>query len=585
VSNGREPGGAFGRLLRNVRSAFVRNRTIDPAQTSERAPATDASATTAAAGTSATAAAAATVDSAPAPSASELINEGLRQRQRVGTEGARPYFERAAQLEPNSHVPWFMLGNVASELGDLDVAVAHYEHARDLQPSDHVIHYNLGLNQLSRGYIDAAIEELRAACGLNPAYLQAQSSHIVALHSSDRVSPEEIAAVIREWGARFSLEHPASAPSAKRPGTGNPERLRVGFVSGDFRTHSVAHFFEPILSARDRGAFTYVLYNNFHRQDAVTQRLRAYADDWRDIWRMTDDALIELIRADRIDILVDLSGHTASNRLAVFARRAAPVQVTYLGCPASTGLATMDYRITDAVTDPPVPADAWHSERLLRMPDTQWCFRPFGTSAVPDPLPARETGFVTFGSFNNLTKASDILLGCWVRILVKLPTSRLRLTRVRSAQRAAEIVALFGQSGVAPERIECVPYANDPPYGQQFAGVDIALDNYPYNGVTTTCESLYVGVPVISLHGRNGVSRSGLSLLGTLELSELAASTPEQYVEIAVALGSDLSRLEQLRASLRARFEQSSLRDEKRFAANFEELLRVAWQQHLEHSK
>jgi predicted O-linked N-acetylglucosamine transferase (SPINDLY family) len=245
----------------------------------------------------------------------------------------------------------------------------------------------------------------------------------------------------------------------------------------------------------------------------------------------------------------------------------------------------MDYRITDAVTDPPVPADAWHCERLLRLPDSQWCFRPFGTPAVPGPLPAREAGFVTFGSFNNLTKASDTLLGCWVQILVNLPTSRLRLTRIRSAQRAAEILALFAQSGVAPERIECVPYANDPPYGLQFAGVDIALDNYPYNGVTTTCESLYVGVPVISLHGRSGVSRSGLSLLGSLGLGELVASTPEQYVGIAVSLGGDLARLEQLRASLRARFDQSSLRDEKRFAAKFEELLRVAWQEHLGHSE
>jgi protein O-GlcNAc transferase len=572
VSNGRKSEGTFGRLLRNVRSVFAGSAAHDHAPAVEKAAATDAVAA---------AATAATADPAPPPSASELINEGLRQRQQVGTEAARPYFERAAQLEPNSHVPWFMLGNVASELGDLDAAVAHYEHARDLNPSDHVIRYNLGLNQLSRGYIDAAIEELRAACGLNPSYLQAQSSHIMALHSSDRTSPEEIAAAIREWGARFSLEHPASAPSTVRPGTKHPERLRVGFISGDFRTHSVAHFFEPILSARGRGAFAYVLYNNSHVQDAVSQRLRTYADDWRDIWQLTDDALIELIRADRIDILVDLSGHTASNRLAIFARRAAPVQISYLGYPASTGLAAMDYRITDAVTDPPAPADAWHCERLLRLPDTQWCFRPFGTPGVPGPLPAREAGFVTFGSFNNLTKASDTLLRCWAQILIKLPTSCLRLTRVRSAQRAAEIIALFGQSGVAPERIEFVPWANDPPYGQQFAGVDIALDNYPYNGVTTTCESLYVGVPVISLYGRNGVSRSGLSLLGTLGLGELAASTAEQYVEIAVALGSDLSRLEQLRASLRARFEQSSLRDEKRFAANFEGLLRVAWQQHL----
>jgi protein O-GlcNAc transferase len=324
------------------------------------------------------------------------------------------------------------------------------------------------------------------------------------------------------------------------------------------------------------------LYNNFHLQDAVTRRLRASADEWRDVWQMTDDALSEMIRMDRIDILVDLSGHTASNRLAVFARRAAPVQISYLGYPASTGLATMDYRITDAVTDPPVPADAWHCERLLRLPDSQWCFRPFGTQDVAGPLPAREAGFVTFGSFNNLTKASDTLLRCWVQILVKLPTAHLRLTRVRSAQRAAEIIALFARSGVTAERLERVPYANDPPYGAQFAGVDIALDNYPYNGVTTTCESLYVGVPVISLYGRNGVSRSGLSLLGTLGLAELSASTAEQYVDIAVALASDLPRLEQLRASLRARFERSSLRDEKRFTANFEALLRTAWQQHLE---
>jgi protein O-GlcNAc transferase len=571
----------FGRLLRNVRSVFVASTTTDHAPAAQRIAATEAAGT---AGADAKAAAANAAHPVPAMSASELIKEGLRLRQRAGVEAARPYFEKAAQLEPNSHVPWFMLGNVASELGDLDLAVAHYMHARDLHPSDHLIRYNLGLNQYLRGYIDAALEELRAACGLNPSYLQAQSTHIMALHNSDRISPEAIAAVIREWGVRFSLEHPSSSLPTLRPSAGHSERLHVGFISGDFRTHSVAHFFEPILSNRDRGAFKYVLYSNSHLQDAVTERLRASADEWRDVWRLTDNALIERIRADQIDILVDLSGHTASNRLAVFARRAAPVQVSYLGYPASTGLTTMDYRITDAVTDPSVPADGWHCERLLRLPDTQWCFRPFGEPAAPGPLPARAAGFVTFGSFNNLTKASDTLLDCWVRILIKLPTSRLRLTRVRSAQRAADIIALFAQAGVAPERIDCLPYANDPPYGSQFAGVDIALDNYPYNGVTTTCESLYVGLPVISLYGRNGVSRSGLSLLGTLGLSELAVSTPEQYVDIAVELGSDLSRLDQLRASLRARFEQSSLRDEGRFAANFEKLLHTAWQQHFEDS-
>jgi predicted O-linked N-acetylglucosamine transferase (SPINDLY family) len=472
-----------------------------------------------------------------------------------------------------------MLGNVASEIGDLDAAVGHYRRARDLSPRDHVIHYNLGLNQHWRGYIDAAIEHFRAACSLSPSYLQAQSSLLMALQSSDKVGAEEIAVATREWGARFSLEHPASGRAAATANNELSKRLRVGFVSGDFRTHSVAHFFEPILSARSRDAFTYALYSNFHAQDAVTQRLRSEADVWHDVWRMTDDELIDQIRTDQIDILIDLAGHTASNRLAVFARRAAPVQITYLGYPASTGLATMDYRITDAATDPAVPADEWHCERLLRLPGSQWCFRPFGTPGVPGPLPARKAGFVTFGSFNNLTKASDAVLRCWVQILVKLPASRLRLTRVRSARRAAEIVALFAQAGVAPERIECVPFANDPPYGEQFAGVDIALDNYPYNGVTTTCEALYFGVPVVSLHGRNGVSRSGLSLLTALGLGELTASTAEEYVEVAAVLGSDLPRLERLRATLRSRFEQSSLRAEARFATDFEQLLRTAWLQ------
>jgi protein O-GlcNAc transferase len=578
----------FARLLRNLRSVFIGSALTDRLPAVERVAETGA-----AAGATSTVpvgmAPTSTVkprqpDFSSAPSARELINEGLRQRQLIDSAAARPYFERAAQLDPNSHVPWFMLGNVASELGDLDAAVEHYTHARDLQPTDHVIRYNLGLNQLWRGYIYAAIDELREACGLNPAHLQAQSSYIIALHNSDRVGPDEIDVAIRQWGARFSLEHPAlTLPDVGR-GLRQPERLRVGFISGDYRTHSVAHFFEPILSARNRNSFIYILYSNSHLKDLVTERLRASADEWHDVWSLNDDSLIKLIRSDRIDVLVDLSGHTTFNRLAVFARRAAPVQVSYLGYPASTGLATMDYRITDAATDPPVPADGWHCERLLRLPDTQWCFRPFGTPDGPGPLPARNAGFVTFGSFNNLTKASDTLLDCWIQILVKLPWAHLRLTRIRSGQRASEIIGLLSKHGVSPERIECVSWADDPPYGQQFAGVDIALDNYPYNGVTTTCESLYVGVPVISLHGRNCVSRSGLSLLGSLGLGELVASTPEQYVEIAVALGNDLSRLEQLRASLRARFEQSSLRDEKRFAANFEKLLRTAWEQRVEGS-
>ncbi len=514
------------------------------------------------------------------PSANELINEGLRLREQYGAAAAIPLFERAAQLEPGSHLPLLMLGNAASDLWDLDRAVGCYEAARDLQPRNDLIRYNLGLNQLWRGYVSSAIEELAGACYLNATHLSAHDSFIMALHNSDQVSAEDIIDAIRQWAASFSARHPAAARTP--PADLNPSRkLRVGFISGDFRMHSVAHFFEPIASARSREAFEYSFYSNFSDRDAVTARLRACADHWRDVWELSDDALLELIHSDRIDILVDLSGHTAHNRLAVFARRAAPVQVTYLGFPNSTGLPTMDFRITDAATDPEPLADTWHTETVLRLPDSQWCFRPFGALTAPGPLPARERGYVTFGSFNNLAKAGDTILRCWAQLLTRMPDSRLRITRVLSSQRAAEIVATLQRAGVAAERIECTPWRREIPYGLQFAGVDIALDPYPYNGVTTTCESLYFGLPVISLYGRNCVSRSGLSILNTVGLGELVASTPEQYVDIAVALAGDLQRLEKLRLGLRSRIEQSPLRDEKRFAANFERLLKSAWQQYL----
>lgn len=514
-----------------------------------------------------------------APTASELISEGLRRRQEQGVASALPFFEAAAQLDPTSHVPLFMLGNAASELGDLDAAVLHYQRARDIQPTDHLIRYNLGLNHLWRGYVDNAIEELCVACELNPTYLPAQSTRLLALHNSDRVSPEEIAAATRAWGARFALQHPNQARSRSPSSPGMPKIPCVGFISGDFRAHSVAHFFEPIASARDPESFKYIFYSSSRHEDRVTQRIRACADEYRDVSGLNDDSLIELIRADRVDILVDLAGHTEFNRLSLFARSAAPVQVSYLGYPDSTGLATMNFRITDAVTDPSPDADSWHSERLLRMPDSQWCFRPFGPRNDPGPLPAREAGFITFGSFNNIAKVGDSALHCWAQILLHLPTARLRLTRVRSPQRAAHIVALLGRMGVSANRINCVPYSVDIPYGLQFAGVDIALDSYPYNGVTTTCESLYFGLPVISQHGRHGVSRSGLSILGAVGLDELVAPTSEEYTEIAVELARDVPRLESLRSSLRFRFEQSPLRNESRFAANFEELLRTAWRQ------
>ena len=562
MSKGRKSVSVFGRVSGAIRSALKTDESDQATLPTESSAKTSLSETS--------------------PSATELVSEGLQQRQRNGARAALPLFERAAQIEPHSHLPLLMLGNANSELGHFDQAAAYYERARDLEPKNDVVRYNLGLCHLSRGYIDSAIAELAGACYLNPTYEAAHSAFIMALHYSDHATPEEIVATVREWGTRLAAQHASKAGAwTSRKDISLSRKLRVGFVSADFRTHSVAHFLEPIASARCRGTFEYVFYSNSDRRDEVTERFCAYADVWRDVVQLSDNALIELICADGIDILVDLSGHTTSNRLAVFAARAAPVQVAYLGFPDSTGLPTMDFRISDAITDPPIPADSWHTETLLRLPDSQWCFRPFGAPVPPGPLPALDSGFVTFGSFNNLTKISDTILRCWTQILLKLPTARLRLTRVQSRTRASEIVEALEESGIGSDRIDSVPYRGEVPHGAQFVGVDIALDPYPYNGVTTSCECLFVGVPVISLYGRNSVSRSGLSILSTLGLRDLAASTEEQYVDIAVALASDLVRLEELRRGLRGRIERSSLRNEELFAKQFDELLQLAWSQYL----
>jgi protein O-GlcNAc transferase len=567
MRDGRKPGGLFARFAEGFRSAIAGAPVPHPSAKS-----------TAGSASTVEGRPAAPVKASPPASATELVNEGLRQRQLLGTAAAVPFFERAALAEPDSHLPLFMLGNAATELGDLDAAVVYYARARDLAPNDHVIHYNLGLCHFWRGFMDPAIEELDAACRLNPSYLPARNGYLLALHNSDRFEPEAISDAIRQMGTQFPGQATTTA-SAAEPSSGPDGKLRVGFVSGDFRTHSVAHFFEPILSARDRGAFEYICYSTCGQRDAVTERLREGADAWRDVWQLSDDALIEQIRADRIDILVDLSGYTEFNRLPIFARRAAPVQITYLGFPNSTGVPAMDYRITDSLTDPSPLADELHSEKLLRLPDSQWCFRPFGVPLEIDPLPARDNGFVTFGSFNSLAKAGDTLLHCWTRILADVPDSRLRITRVRSPQRAAAIIALLAHSGIAAERIECTAYRSTSQYGAEFAGVDIALDHFPYNGVTTTCESLHAGVPVVTMYGAHGVSRSGLSILASIGLKELAAGSPDDYVKTAVTLAGDLERLERIRSGLRARFDQSPLRNEKRFATGFEAQLRSAWRQ------
>jgi protein O-GlcNAc transferase len=341
--------------------------------------------------------------------------------------------------------------------------------------------------------------------------------------------------------------------------------LRIGYLSPDFCHHAVAYFFEPVLAAHDRARVEIFCYANVLTPDVVTQRLRALAEHWRDIAPLSDEQATQVIRADRLDLLVDMAGHTARHRLLVFARRAAPHQLTWLGYPNTTGLTTMDYRLTDSISDPLGTTDSLHTERLVRMPG------PFSVYQPPDDAPP--VGFlpalalnapITFGCFNNFAKITPEIIALWCRLLLVVPSARLMLKSrgLGDVDTARRIHELFAAGGVSPERVvldgrELSVSAHLALYHQ----VDVALDAFPYNGATTTCEALWMGVPVVTLAGATHVSRVGASLLTHLGAQDWIATTSDDYLAIARRLVADLLALSRIRAGLRERMRVSALCD------------------------
>ncbi len=469
------------------------------------------------------------------------------------------------------------LGNVLQKLGPISEAVSAYRRAISLRPDYPEAYGNLAAALGELGQMDEAFACYSKVIELRPEWPAAESALLFALHYRHGNDPRMMYDRHAAWARRHA--EPLYGEAGGYENVADPaRRLRVGYVSQHFRAHPVSRFFEPILRSHDREQVEVFCFADVSDPDAVTDRLKVRADVWREVAGLTDGQLADLVRADRIDVLVDLAGHMAAHRLTVFARKPAPVQVSYIGYPDTTGLATMDYRVTDSLHDPPGLTESYHTEELLRLDPCCWCYAPDDEGPPVAPLPALSAGFVTFASLNRLVKGSPETISLWGEILSKVLQSRLVLLVGPQGEKDPTVYRLMERHGVPPERLRLVGRLPRRQYLDFYHTADIALDTFPYNGHTTTLDALWMGVPTVSLAGGTHVSRAGLSVLSAVGLAErLVASSPEDYVNKAAALANDLPRLAELRAGLRERVVRSPLRNEVHLTASLESLYRRAW--------
>jgi protein O-GlcNAc transferase len=499
-----------------------------------------------------------------------LLYQGL-------VEAASVIYRQGLARFPEDHLILTNLGAAYIKQGQLTQGVACLRRAIAKKPDYASAYNNLAAILLRQGDIKEAVACYRRSLILDPADRQNHSNLLFALHYDPNCTPIEIRRAAEEYWRRHCPKIPAQRPAVGAQGS---RRLRIGYVSADFREHSVSYFFRPLLSAHDRQRFETFCYASLWRLDEITEALRRASDHWRDIRLMDAGHAARMIRDDAIDILIDLGGHTADNRLDIFALQPAPVQMTWLGYPGTTGMPPFAFRITDGVTDPVGMTEDHYTERLLRLPEIFLCYGPATDAPEVGPLPAQTHGAITFGSFNNLSKINAAAIRTWAAVLKAVPGSRLLLKARPLADEAIRrrYLTLFQEYGVGADRIHMLPRTTTTPeHLACYHKVDIALDTFPYNGTTTTCEALWMGVPVITCWGDRHCARVGAAILGQVGLGRLAAEDEEGYVEVAVRLAGDLGDLTGLRGTLRQRMEESPLCDAHGFARRFEAGLETAW--------
>lgn len=492
-------------------------------------------------------------------------------------------YQQAVALDPALIIARNNVGTIYRLRGELDAARAEYETALQTSPRDAMTHLNLGTVFLKQAEAESALTHFREAVSCAPQMEEAFRALLLALNFLPGVDPAEAYAHYRAWGARCAARiRPRRRESAALPGPDrHPERrLRIGYVSPDFRQHAMAGFIEQALANHDAATVDVFCYDNSPASDAVTARLRGYRTTWRAIRQLDDAAAAALVERDRIDILVDLAGHTVGERLEMFASRPAPVQASLLGYLNTTGLEAIDYRICDVWSDPPGVAERFHVERLWRLPGSFWCFLPPADAPAVAALPALAANHITFGSFNNFSKLNHSVTSAWAELLRRVTGSRLIVAAVPDGACRERFLQRFASSGIDPSRIELVGRQPQAAFRELHNRADIALDPFPYAGGATSCESLWMGVPVVTLAGTFGFARSGASILQSLGLEELVAEDIEEYVNCAAHLAGNLPALQQLRSNMRERICRSELADGPRFAAKLETAYRGMWREH-----
>jgi protein O-GlcNAc transferase len=514
-------------------------------------------------------------------SPSALLRRGINLKEQRCYEEAKRCLRRALALHRGFAEAEVALGHTLFLQGRYRQAVNRFHRAIGIKPGLAEGHYRLGNALVQLGQIKEAQESYRRAIALKPDNSVAYGNLAFTMNYDGEAGPAELYAAHRAWAALFPPPHTLDRSYGNdcRP----ERRLRIGYVSGDFWEHAVAYFFEPLLAAHNRSEFEVFCYSSLDEadEDATTARLRLLADHWIRIFRQDDKSVAKRIRADRIDVLVDLGGYTRASRVAVFAIKPAPVQATWLGYLNTTGLAAIDYRISDAIADPEGEADQFNSETLVRLRPPFLCYRPFDKAPSVSALPARTSRHITFGSFNNLPKLTPGVISLWAILLHAVPDSRLviKTEQMNDATTARKLRSRFADEGIAPNRIDFLgTQVSTADHLSRYGLIDIALDTFPFNGVTTTCEALWMGVPVVTLRGDRPYGRVGASLLTSIGLQECVAETAEAYVRKAANLGADLFRLEEFRSSLRDRMRRSPLCDGTGFARAMEQAYRRMWE-------